>query len=171
MTTSSTLATPKCAGTACRSLVSGPRPSSARTAHHSASGPRSPPPPQSPLIRPSARNLVVRPSGATPTQLMPAPQVTPMPQCSRAPAAAGEVTSSRPARRTANVSFTTVLVVDQPCAAMSAPSSASSSGRSAPARHADVCRATGPGPVRPACAATARTSSVSTATVLSRPMP
>ncbi len=103
MTTSSTRSTPKCAGTAVRSPVSGPRPSSARTAHHSASPPSWPPPPQSPLISPRARNRVVSPPGATPTQLIPAPQTTPTPQC--APE------SSRPARSTANVSLTTDTVV------------------------------------------------------------
>src|SRR5499427_8091338 len=82
--TSLTEGTPKCAATAPRSLVSGPRPSSARIAHHSAALPSPCPPPQSPVVSPSARNPVLRPSGATPTQLMPAPQVTATPQCGSA---------------------------------------------------------------------------------------
>ena len=76
MATSRTVGRPKYAAVAGRSKVSGPRPSSARIAHHMTSWPRYQPPPQSPVSRPSARNRVVRPSGARPAQLMPAPQVT-----------------------------------------------------------------------------------------------
>ena len=52
---------------------------------------------------------VVRPSGATPTQLMPAPQVTPTPQC-------GARAGRRPARSTANVSLTTAWCRSSPAA-------------------------------------------------------
>ena len=54
------------------------------------------PPPQSPEIGPTAGNRVIRPSGATPEQLMPNPQTTPTPQ-----------SRSVPARSTANVSLRT----------------------------------------------------------------
>src|ERR1700757_227498 len=92
--TSRTDGTPKCAATAPRSAVSGPRPSSARIAHHSAAWPSPCPPPQSPVVSPSARNPVFRPSGATPTQLMPAPQVTATP-----PGGAGRGGGEEPAGR------------------------------------------------------------------------
>ena len=54
---------PKCRGSAVRSAVSGPRPSSARAAHHIASCQRWPPPPQSPEMCPTAANRTVVPSG------------------------------------------------------------------------------------------------------------
>src|SRR3984957_16793563 len=91
---------------------------------------------------PKARKRVVAPSGPTPTQLMPAPQVTAMPQAGSASAGV------RPARSTAKVSLATAAVWVQPWRSIAAVSMASSSGRSAPARQADVCRATRPG--RPA---------------------
>src|SRR5215472_10123349 len=87
---------------------------------------------------PRARYLVTRPSGATPTALMPAPQTTAMPQCGSDP-------STRPERRMAKVSLTTVAVSLHPWAWTAVACSASSSGRSALARQATVCRASGPG--------------------------
>jgi len=156
-------ATPKWAATASRSAVCGPRPSSARIAHQMASTPRLYPPPQSPLVGPSERNLVIRPSGATPTQLIPAPHVTPTPQC--APE------SSRPARSTAKVSLATSMELASPRARNPALTSSSSSGRSALATQADTCSATG----RPAGAAgtsalpvTRRASEASTSIACSR---
>ena len=123
---------------AARSALPGrPRPGS-RATWSACPSPR--PPPQSPLSAPKARNRVVRPSGATPTQLMPAPQVTAMPQ-GRSPSP-----GVRPARSTAKVSLATADVWDQPWRWIAAVSMASSSGRSAPARQADVCRATRPSP-------------------------
>ena len=53
------------------SVVRGPRPSSLRAAAETAAAPRSGPPPQSPVVQPSAGKRAWRPSGATPTQLMP----------------------------------------------------------------------------------------------------
>jgi hypothetical protein len=143
------------------SAVSGPRPSSARTACHKVSMPRPRPPPQSPEIVPKAGYLVTRPSGATPTQLMPAPQTTATPQ-------RGWTSSSRPARRIANVSLTTVVVGLQPKAWIAAPCSASSSGRSALARQATVCRAT-TAPSRSAWAAACLTTASRISTVWSMP--
>lgn len=157
--TSATEARPKCPGTAAVSAVAGPRPSSARIACQTASAPRSPPPPQSPLILPQDWYRATCRSGPTATQLMPAPQVTATPW-------EGSPRSARsPARKTAKVSFIAVAVADQPWTVSAAVSAVSSSGRSAPARHADVCRATGPRPQEPretpARAATADTMSPS----------
>src|ERR1700722_909051 len=101
---------------------------------------------------PSARNPVVRPSAATPTQLMPAPQVTAPPQ-GRPWGRPGGV--SRPARRTATVSLATSVVVLQPAAVIRPASRSSSSGRSALAMQATVCAATGHPPGRPASRAAA----------------
>src|SRR3954465_10054979 len=56
------------------------------------------PPPQSPLIAPRDRKRDWRPSGATPTQLIPAPHTTATPQ-----------PRSVPARSTANVSLPTAI--------------------------------------------------------------
>ena len=81
-------------GTRASSVVFGPRPSSLRAAADSAASPTSWPPPQSPVIVPSAGKRACRPSGATPTQLMPAPHTTATPQ-----------PRSVPARRIANVSL------------------------------------------------------------------
>src|SRR6266700_3310588 len=135
---------------------------------------------------------MVRPSGATLTQLMPAPQVTAAPHGWAAtvgpappgplrglpsgpgsvpglPSGPGSVpglvpgpgsvpglvpgasdaagasggsgsasAASRPARSTANVSLTTSPAADQPSACTSRARSSSSSGRSAPARQAEV---------------------------------
>src|ERR1019366_7932937 len=138
--TSATPATPKWPISASRNEVCGQRPSSARIAHHSPARPSPSPPPQSPLIPPRARKRTVRPSGATPTQLMPAPQVTATPQ--------GLAGSVSPALSTANVSLATCVVALQPCAPSISPSSSSSSGRSALAMHATVCPATA-GPPAP----------------------
>ncbi len=55
MATSATSGNPKRACTVSRSKVSGPRPSSARMAHHNAARPRPKPPPQSPVMLPRAR--------------------------------------------------------------------------------------------------------------------
>ena len=67
-------AQPKCCGHERRRARSArPRPSSARTAYHSAARPMSVPPPQSPEISPIAGNRNVRPSGATPQQFVPVP--------------------------------------------------------------------------------------------------
>src|SRR5580692_11766500 len=126
-------------------------------ARKTASVPRVCPPPQSPLSDPKERNLLVRPSGATPTQLIPAPQVTPTPQCGPR--------SSRPARSTANVSLATSTVSLQPSARTASASWCSSSGRSALATQADRCRAIWlPGsPARnPACSTARRAAAPST---------
>ena len=155
MATSRTVGRPKYAAVAGRSAVSGPRPSSARIAHHMTSWPRYQPPPQSPVSRPSARNRVVRPSGARPAQLMPAPQVTATPQAGWP----GDGVS--PARSTANVSLATAEVSDQPRRRSAAASCSSSSGRSAPARQLEICLATSPSEVTPACAAASATISPS----------
>ena len=155
MATSRTVGRPKYAAVAGRSAVSGPRPSSARIAHHMTSWPRYQPPPQSPVSRPSARNRVVRPSGARPAQLMPAPQVTATPQAGWP----GDGVS--PARSTANVSLATAEVSDQPRRRSAAASCSSSSGRSAPARQLEICLATSPSEVTPAFAAASATISPS----------
>src|SRR5262245_43308403 len=120
--TSSGVSRSKWAGTACSSVVLGPRPSALRAAAQSASGPTSSPPPQSPVIRPSAAKRATRPSSATPTQLMPAPQTRATPQ-----------PRSVPVRSTAKVSFATSLRGAQPCSASAFCRVSSSSGRSAPA--------------------------------------
>ena len=91
---------------------------------------------------------MVRPSGCTPTQLMPAPQVTATPQ--GRPAG-----RTSPARSTANVSLATVVLTLQPCAASIAASCSSSSGRSALAMQAMVCVASAGPPGRPASRAAA----------------
>ena len=155
MATSRTVGRPKYAAVAGRSAVSGPRPSSARIAHHMTSWPRYQPPPQSPVSRPSARNRVVRPSGARPAQLMPAPQVTATPQAGWP----GDGVS--PARSTANVSLATAEVSDHPRRRSAAASCSSSSGRSAPARQLEMCLATRPPSATPAFAASSRTISPS----------
>ena len=157
--TSATEARPKCSGTAVVSAVSGPRPSSPRMPWKMASRPRSPPPPQSPLCFPQDWYRATWPSGPTATQLMPAPHTTPAPQ-------RGSPRSPRiPARSTANVSFMATAVCDQPWMVSAAVSAVSSSGRSAPARQADVCRATGPRSQEPretpACSASSDTISPS----------
>src|SRR6516225_5746387 len=154
MATSVADGSPKCFATAVLRAVTGPRPSSARIECHITCSLSPAPPPQSPVSVPSARYLAVRPSGATATQLMPAPQVTATPHGRSASPAA-----STPARRTANVSLTATADSDQPWRRSAAVSSASSSGRSAPARQAEVCRATAPSPRTPACEATERTRS------------
>src|SRR6202522_723942 len=149
---------------AARSSVGSPRPSSARIACHMAACPRPRPPPQSPLSAPKARKRVVRPSGATPTQLMPAPQVTAMPQ------GGSPSPGVRPVLSTAKVSLAAAAVRDQPCRPIAAVSIVSSWGRSAPARQADVCRATGPPSAgRPTWAATAWTIPPSRRIASSRP--
>src|SRR5581483_8992648 len=150
-------------------MVPGPRPSSARIACQSTSRPRPWPPPQSPEIVPRARYLVTRPSGATPTALMPAPQTTATPQC-------GSLPSARPARKIANVSLTTVAVALHPWACTAAACSASSSGRSALARQATVCRAIQPdgdprtGRRASSCAAACLTTASRTIMVWSMPV-
>ena len=64
--------------------------------------PTSWPPPQSPVVQPSAGKPAWRPSGATPTQLIPAPQTIATPQ-----------PCSVPARRTASVSLPTETLLRQ----------------------------------------------------------
>src|ERR1700750_566066 len=117
---------------------------------------------------PRARYLVTRPSGATPTALMPAPQTTATPQCAPGPS----TVSGRPERRMAKVSLTTVALSLHPWACTAAACSASSSGRSALARQATVCRANGPeGPeaCRSSCAAACLTTASRMSTVWSTP--
>src|SRR5690348_10947388 len=92
---------------------------------------------------PRARYRVTRPSGATPTALMPAPQTTATPQCGPDPSSASTA-SGRPERRIAKVSLTTVALSLHPWACTAVACSTSSSGRSALARQATVCRASGP---------------------------
>src|SRR5690349_19476780 len=114
---------------------------------------------------PRARYLVTRPSGATPTALMPAPQTTATPQCGSAP-------STRPERRMAKVSLTTVALSLHPWACTAVACSASSSGRSALARQATVCRASGsegPAAPRSSCAAACLTTASRISTVWSTP--
>ena len=85
----------KWAGTRRSSSVFGPRPSSLRAAAETAASPTAPAPSiTSPLIAPSEGKRTWRPSGPTPTQFIPVPQVTAMPQ-----------PRSVPARRTAKVSL------------------------------------------------------------------
>ncbi len=112
----------KFSGTAFSRVVLGPRPSALRAAAQRASGPTSSPPPQSPVILPSAANRATRPSSATPTQLMPAPQTSATPQ-----------PRSVPARNTAKVSFATSVRGAHPWSASAFCRISSSSGRSAPA--------------------------------------
>ena len=69
----------------CGGAVSGPRPSSARAAHHMRLLPEAPPPPQSPEMWPTAAKRAVLPSGSRPEQLMPAPQTTATPRGSSTP--------------------------------------------------------------------------------------
>src|SRR5690348_1600784 len=117
---------------------------------------------------PRARYRVTRPSGATPTALMPAPQTTATPQCAPGPS----TVSGRPERRMAKVSLTTVALSLHPWACTAAACSASSSGRSALARQATVCRANGPeGPeaCRSSCAAACLTTASRISTVWSTP--
>src|SRR6266566_2128205 len=111
---------------------------------------------------PRARYLVTRPSGATPTALMPAPQTTATPQC-------GPGVSGRPERRMAKVSLTTVALSLHPWACTAVACSASSSGRSALARHATVCRASGPPGRLSSWAATCLTTASRISTVWSTP--
>ncbi len=126
------------------------------------------PPGPAPGHRPSPRSACrapgsARPSpvGATATQLMPAPQVTATPQG-----------SSSPPRSIANVSFIATAVCDQPPASSAAVSAASSSGRSAPARHAETCAGDDAGAVDAGLArATVRTSSPSRRMAPSMPCP
>ena len=87
--------------------------------------------PQSPVSSPSAGKRAVRPSGATPTQLIPAPQVTATPQ-----------PRSVPARRTAKVSLRTRTRLAQPRAAAASCASCSSTGKSTPARKSSPASAT-----------------------------
>ena len=86
-------------GSASLSAVAGPRPSTARAAHHIASCQRLPPPPQSPEMCADSGEARGGPSGRTPAQLMPAPQTTATPRG-----------SSSPARSSAKVSLKTSLV-------------------------------------------------------------
>jgi len=101
---------------------------------------------------------VVRPSGATPWQLIPAPQVTATPQ--------GRPRGvSRPARSTANVSLATTVVVLHPAAVIIAASRSSSSGRSALAMQATAAPATGhPGGSPASCAAAPITAPIAAST-------
>src|SRR5690349_16269153 len=97
---------------------------------------------------------------------MPAPQTTATPQWGSRP-------SARPARKMANVSLTTVAVALHPWACTAAACSASSSGRSALARQATVCRATQPEGVpgrRSTCAAACLTTASRTSMVWSMPV-
>src|SRR5689334_12514571 len=117
---------------------------------------------------PRARYLVTRPSGATPTALMPAPQTTATPQCAPGPS----TVSGRPERRMAKVSLTTVALSLHPWACTAVACSASSSGRSALARQATVCRASGsegPAAPRSSCAAACLTTASRISTVWSTP--
>ena len=109
---------------------------------------------------PTAANRTVRPSGSTPVQLMPAPQITAMP-----PRAVS------PARSSAKVSLTTELERPQPRASIASASRRCSTGRSALARQADTC-STYPPPVAesPDSAATLSTSRARPATAASAPI-
>src|SRR6185437_3329166 len=111
---------------------------------------------------PRARYLATRPSGATPTALMPAPQTTATPQC-------GPGVSGRPERKMAKVSLTTVALSLHPCAWTAVACSTSSSGRSALARQATVCRASGPSGRWSSCAAACLTTASRISTVWSTP--
>src|SRR6266702_4041670 len=111
---------------------------------------------------PRARNLATRPSGATPTALMPAPQTTATPQC-------GPGVSGRPERKMAKVSLTTVALSLHPCAWTAVACSTSSSGRSALARQATVCRASAPEGRSSSCAAACLTTASRISTVWSTP--
>src|SRR5580658_9335216 len=94
---------------------------------------------------------------------MPAPQTTATPQC-------GWSVSVRPERRMAKVSLTTVAVGLHACACTAALSSASSSGRSALARQATVCRAIQAGTAgSPACPAACLTRASRLSAVWSAP--
>ena len=100
-----------------------------------ASSPASPmslPPPQSPEIGPTAGKRVIRPSGATPEQLMPYPQTTPTPQ-----------SRSVPARSTANVSLRTSRSSVTSRIRSQRSIRRSSTGKSAPARQKTPSWATG----------------------------
>src|SRR5690349_17594776 len=112
---------------------------------------------------PRARYRVTRPSGATPTALMPAPQTTATPQCGPDPSTA----SGRPERRIAKVSLTTVALSLHPWACTAVACSASSSGRSALARQATVCRASGPSGRWSSCASSWAAACLTTASRIS----
>ncbi len=151
---------PKWRGSAVRRRVSGPRPSSARAAHHIASCQRCPPPPQSPEMWPTAAKRTGARPGSTPEQLIPAPQTTAMPRG-----------SSTPARRTAKVSLKTSLESPHPWAATACSSASCSGGRSALAKHAATWCTTGPAPsgTTPASAHAARTIGARPSTAASAP--
>ena len=96
-------ALPKCSGTSRSSSVFGPRPSALRAAAEMAASPTAPAPSiASPLTAPREGKRTCCPSGPSPTQFIPEPQVTAMPQ-----------PRSVPARRTAYVSFPTTVSVAQ----------------------------------------------------------
>src|SRR6266702_649550 len=115
---------------------------------------------------PRARYRVTRPSGATPTALMPAPQTTATPQCGPDPSSPSTA-SGRPERRMAKVSLTTVALSLHPWACTAVACSASSSGRSALARQATVCRASGPGGRWSSCASSWAAACLTTASRIS----
>src|SRR5262245_5327273 len=146
-------------GSASLRAVRGPRPSTARAAHHIASCQRLPPPPQSPEMCPTAANLAVVPSGRRPAQLMPAPHTTATPRG-----------SSSPARSRAKVSLKTSHDRPQPWTAIACSSASCSTGRSALARQADTCSATGPTAVCPAISRARSTSFASPATAAAAPI-
>src|SRR6266571_2936825 len=115
---------------------------------------------------PRARYRVTRPSGATPTALMPAPQTTATPQCGPDPSSPSTA-SGRPERRMAKVSLTTVALSLHPWACTAVACSASSSGRSALARQATVCRASGPSGRWSSCAPSWAAACLTTASRIS----
>src|SRR6266545_1923494 len=112
---------------------------------------------------PRPRYRVTRPSGATPTALMPAPQTTATPQCGPDPSTA----SGRPERRMAKVSLTTMALSLQPWACTAVACSTSSSGRSALARQATVCLASGPSGRWSSCASSWAAACLTTASRIS----
>src|SRR3954451_21590958 len=146
-------------GSASLRAVRGPRPSTARAAHHMASCQRLPPPPQSPEMCPTAANLAVVPSGSRPAQLMPAPHTTATPRG-----------SSSPARSRAKVSLKTSIDRPQPCTAIALSRATCSTGRSALARQAETWSAIGPEAAGPASTRARSTSGTSPATAVAAPM-